>query len=98
MRALLSHILWPRYFRDNHQQMEGLLHIMNHGKFPYDSDRAEDPNHCGEFRAGVCQAGIIMSFTACLLNSLCAGSYIRHLGRSVRASISTPSHEEHSQA
>jgi hypothetical protein len=96
---LCSHeVLWPSYFKDSHQQMEGLRHIMNQGKFPYDSDKAVHPNHCGEFRAGMCQAGIIMSFAACLFNSLCAGSYIRHLGRRAMASISSPAHEEHYQA
>lgn len=62
--------------------MEDLLPITICGKFPYDSDRAVDPNRDGEFKAGMCQAGITISFVSCSSNSLCAGSCIRHLGRS----------------
>lgn len=41
---------------------------------------------------------LIMSLVACLFNSPCAGSYIRHLERRALASTSSPAHEEHSQA
>lgn len=75
-------LLGPSCFKDYHQQMEDLLHITIHGKFPYDSDRAVDPNRDGKLKAGMCQAGITISFASCSSNSLCAGSCIRHPGRS----------------
>lgn len=72
----------PSCFKDHHQQMEDLLPITICGKFPYDSDRAVDPSRDGEFKAGMCQAGITISFASCSSNGLCAGSCIRHPGRS----------------